>query len=83
MFEWLSTSSGLGTLYGPQNLLGEIAPLCILYQSSAIITIRQTQLYRSSISGLHSILHVSALQISYLQVGYWLTKRVKGKGPVL
>ena len=78
--DWRATSSGLGTLYGPLSLLGEIASLYILYQSSAILTIRQTQPYRSCISGLHSILHVSAAHISYLQVGYWFTKRVKGKG---
>jgi len=82
LFDWWATSSGLGNLYGPQTLLGEITSY-ILYQSSAIITIRQTQLHRSCISGLYSILHVSAVHISYLQVGYWFTKRVKGKGLVL
>jgi len=83
LFDWWATSSGLGTFYGPQILLGEIASLYILYQSSAIITIRQTQLYRTCISGLYSILHVSAVHINYLQVGYWFTKQVKGKGLIL
>ena len=53
--------------------------LCIrLINQVLLFTILETQLYRSCIPGLYSImLNFSVIDISHHQVGYWFTDRVK------